>query len=150
MLIHSKTHLTLLFFGLNGVKLCNFGRITKQFGLMDWCCPSVCLSVCLSTFWLIFKNQFWNLLCNPAIPSWAVTCIQDKHENAVSWNPGIVKGWLGGFRYLAPPLNPRMGWMNPESCYPKRDKNVADLKEKEWCGNTIFCDLTDMTFKWPS
>ena len=33
------------------------------------------LSVCLtSTFWLTFVFKFWNLLCNPAIPSSMVSC----------------------------------------------------------------------------
>ena len=43
-----------------------FGRIAKQFRLMDWWCPSVCLSirtsvcpsVCLSTFWLTSAFKF--------------------------------------------------------------------------------------------
>ena len=50
-----------------------FGRIAKQFRLMDWWCPSVRPS----TFWLTFAFKFWNLLCNPAIPSlWLlVNCI---------------------------------------------------------------------------
>ena len=46
------------------------GRIGKQFRLMDWRCPSVCLS----TFWLTFAYKFWNLLCNPAISSSVVSC----------------------------------------------------------------------------
>ena len=75
-----------------------FGRIAKQFRLMEWWCPSVCLSVrpsvrpsvCLSTFWLtsVFKfvlgriNQYrldtlhgnrpwWDLLnCDLSLWSW--------------------------------------------------------------------------------
>ena len=41
-----------------------FGRIAKQFRLMDWWCLSVRPSV---DIWLTFALKFWNLLCNPAI-----------------------------------------------------------------------------------
>ena len=61
-----------------------FGRIAKQFRLMDWWCPSVLPSVCLSTFWLIFAFKFWNLLCNPAaISSSAVSCVSTKKYTTV-------------------------------------------------------------------
>ena len=35
-----------------------FGWIAKQFRLMDWWCPSVCLSVRLSTIWLTSAFKF--------------------------------------------------------------------------------------------
>ena len=32
---------------------------------MDWCCPSVCVTIHLmSTFWLTVVLKFWNKLCN--------------------------------------------------------------------------------------
>ena len=38
-----------------------FSRFLRQFQPMDWCCPSVCLSIRLtSTFWLAFAYKFWN------------------------------------------------------------------------------------------
>ena len=50
-----------------------FGQIAKAipaYGLM----MSVCLSICHPHLvYLAFK--FWNLLCNPAIPSSAVSCL---------------------------------------------------------------------------
>ena len=39
-------------------KFLPFGRIAKQFRLMDWWCPSVCPSVCMSTIWLTSAFQF--------------------------------------------------------------------------------------------
>ena len=50
-------------------------KAIPAYGLMMSVCPSVSLSVSLSTFWLTFAFIFWNLLCNPAIPSSAASCL---------------------------------------------------------------------------
>ena len=58
-----------------GIKCCYFWPDCKAipaYGLMT----SVCLSVRPSVnIWLTFALKFWNLLCNPAIPSSAVACL---------------------------------------------------------------------------
>ena len=59
-------------FAWNFLKIHTFWPDCKAilaYGLMI----SICLSVRLSTFWLTFAFKFWNLLCNPAIPSSAVS-----------------------------------------------------------------------------
>ena len=54
-----------------------FGRIAKQFRLMDRWCPSVPPSVCPSVNILVnlIWLTYWNLLCDQAIPSSAVSCL---------------------------------------------------------------------------
>ena len=52
-----------------------FGLIAKQFQPIEWPCPSACLFVRqTSPFLLTFVFDFWNLLCNRALPSLAVSC----------------------------------------------------------------------------
>ena len=34
-------------------------------------------------------------------------------------------------------------WINPESCTPKREITLANLKEKQCRGNTLHCIITD-------
>ena len=61
-------------------------KAIPAYELMMSVCLSIHPSVHLSTFWLTFAFKFWNLLCNPAIPSSAVSCSSlDRHNSNQTW-----------------------------------------------------------------
>ena len=66
-----------------------FGRIAKQFRLMDWWCPSVCPSVCLSTFWLTSAFKF------------VVGHIYQYILDTLHWNSTVQTWYLGEISWIA-------------------------------------------------
>ena len=68
-------------------------KAIPAYGLMMSVCPSVHPSV---NIWLTFAFKFWNLLCNPAIPSSAVSCLGRQRllylagHTCIPWNATIL------------------------------------------------------------
>ena len=69
-------------------------KAIPAYGLMMSACLSVRLSV---DIWLTFAFKFWNLLCNPATPSSAVSCALHDEKKVQSLSTCIWGCFMTNF-----------------------------------------------------